>query len=166
MQRVKPMICIADLMDRCEKLQPFAAIDDDLACEFVAMVKHGQSIDCIYEILGLSPVKSKKLIRSSEIMMRCSIIYASCATYKIRMRKSPHRKRKLLFKHHKIKDTFSDAKQGLLDSGYRWLRRSYAEIKFGKIAVPKGVCYIKHGSLAVVETIKPTVFIVKFYEVS
>lgn len=160
------MICIADLMERCEKLQPFTAIDDDLACDLVAMIEQGQSIDCIYELLGLSPVKSKKLIRQSEIMMRCSIIYASCVTYKIRMRKTPRRKMKLEFKRHEITDTFSEAKQRLLDSGYRWLRRSYAEIKFGKIAVPKGVCYIKHGSLAVVETIKPTVFIVSFYEVS
>ena len=160
------MICIADLMERCEKLQPFTAIDDDFACDLVAMIEQGQSIDCIYELLGLSPVKSKKLIRQSEIMMRCSIIYASCVTYKIRMRKTPRRKMKLEFKRHEITDTFSEAKQRLLDSGYRWLRRSYAEIKFGKIAVPKGVCYIKHGSLAVVETIKPTVFIVSFYEVS
>ena len=160
------MICIADLMERCEKLQPFTGIDDDLACDLVAMIEQGQSIDCIYELLGLSPVKSKKLIRQSEIMMRCSIIYASCVTYKIRMRKTPRRKMKLEFKRHEITDTFSEAKQRLLDSGYRWLRRSYAEIKFGKIAVPKGVCYIKHGSLAVVETIKPTVFIVSFYEVS
>ena len=160
------MICIADLMERCEKLQPFTAIDDDLACDLVAMIEQGQSIDCVYELLGLSPVKSKKLIRQSEIMMRCSIIYASCVTYKIRMRKTPRRKMKLEFKRHEITDTFSEAKQRLLDSGYRWLRRSYAEIKFGKIAVPKGVCYIKHGSLAVVETIKPTVFIVSFYEVS
>ncbi len=160
------MICIAELMERCEKLQPFTAIDDDLACDLVAMIEQGQSIDCIYELLGLSPVKSKKLIRQSEIMMRCSIIYASCVTYKIRMRKTPRRKMKLEFKRHEITDTFSEAKQRLLDSGYRWLRRSYAEIKFGKIAVPKGVCYIKHGSLAVVETIKPTVFIVSFYEVS
>ena len=160
------MICIADLMERCEKLQPFTAIDDDLACDLVAMIEQGQSIDCIYELLGLSPVKSKKLIRSSEIMMRCSIIYASCVTYKIRMRKAPRRKMKIEFKRHEITDTFSEAKRCLLDSGYRWLRRSYAEIKFGKIAVPKGVCYIKHGSLAVVETIKPTVFIVSFYEVS
>ena len=42
----------------------------------------------------------------------------------------------------------------------------YAENKFGKIAVQKGVCYIKHGGFAVVETIKPTVFMVNFYEVS
>ena len=160
------MICIADLMERCEKLQPFTAIDDDLACDLVAMIEQGQSIDCIYELLGLSPVKSKKLIRQSEIMMRCSIIYASCVTYKIRMRKAPRRKMKLEFKRHERTDTFSEAKQRLLDSGYRWLRRSYAEIKFGKIAVPKGVCYIKHGSLAVVETIKPTIFLVNFYEVS
>ena len=160
------MICIADLMERCEKLQPFTAIDDDLACDLVAMIEQGQSIDCIYELLGLSPVKSKKLIRQSEIMMRCSIIYASCVTYKIRMRKAPRRKMKIEFKRHEITDTFSEAKQRLLDSGYRWLRRSYAEIKFGKIAVPKGVCYIKHGSLAVVETIKPIVFLVSFYEVS
>ena len=160
------MICIADLMERCEKLQPFTAIDDDLACDLVAMIEQGQSIDCIYELLGLSPVKSKKLIRQSEIMMRCSIIYASCVTYKIRMRKTPRRKMKLEFKRHERTDTFSEAKQRLLDSGYRWLRRSYAEIKFGKIAVPKGVCYIKHGSLAVVETIKPTIFLVNFYEVS
>jgi hypothetical protein len=160
------MIYIAELMERCEKLQPFSCIDDDLAIEFVSLIERGSSIECIYEMLGLSPVKSKKLIRSSEIMMRCSIIYASCVTYKIRMRKTPRRKMKLEFKRHEITDTFSEAKQRLLDSGYRWLRRSYAEIKFGKIAVPKGVCYIKHGSLAVVETIKPIVFLVSFYEVS
>lgn len=160
------MICIADLMERCEKLQPFTAIDDDLACEFVAMIEQGQGIECVYEMLGLSPLKAKKLIRQSEIMMRCNIIYASCVTYKIRMRKTPRRKMKLEFKRHEITDTFSEAKQRLLDSGYRWLRRSYAEIKFGKIAVPKGVCYIKHGSLAVVETIKPIVFLVSFYDVS
>jgi len=160
------MICIAELMERCEKLQPFSCIDDDLAIEFVRLIERGSSIECIYEMLGLSPVKAKKLIRSSEIMMRCNIIYASCVTYKIRMKKTPRRKMKLSFKHHKITDTFSEAKQGLLCSGYRWLRRSYAEIKFGKIAVPKGVCYIKHGSLAVVETIKPIVFLVSFYEVS
>ena len=160
------MICIAELMERCEKLQPFTAIDDELACEFVNTVEQGQSIECIYEMLGLSPVKSKKLIRSSDIMMRCSIIYSSCVTYKIRMRKAPRRKMKLEFKCHEITDTFSEAKQRILDSGYRWLRRSYAEIKFGKIAAPKGVCYIKHGSLAVVETIKPIVFLVSFYEVS
>lgn len=160
------MIYISDLMERCEKLQPFSCIDDDLAIEFVRLIERGSSIECIYEMLGLSPVKAKKLIRSSEIMMRCSIIYASCVTYKIRMRKTPRRKMKLEFKRHEITDAFSEAKQRLLDSGYRWLRRSYAEIKFGKIAVPKGVCYIKHGSLAVVETIKPTVFIVSFYEVS
>jgi hypothetical protein len=160
------MICIADLMERCEKLQPFTAINNDLACEFVAMVYQGQGIECIYEMLGLSPLKAKKLIRQSEIMMQCSIIYASCVTYKIRMRKATRRKMKIAFKRHEITDTFSEAKQRLLDSGYRWLRRSYAEIKFGKIAVPKGVCYIKHGSLAVVETIKPIVFLVNFYEVS
>lgn len=160
------MIYIAELMERCEKLQPFSYIDDDLAIEFVRLIERGSSIECIYEILGLSPVKAKKLIRSSEIMMRCNIIYASCVTYKIRMRKAKRRKMKLLFKHHKITGTFGEAKQGLIDSDYRWLRRSYAEIKFGKIAVLKGVCYIKHGSLAVVETIKPTVFLVNFYEVS
>ena len=160
------MIYIAELMERCEKLQPFSCIDDDLAIEFVRLIEHGSSIECIYEMLGLSPVKAKKLIRSSEIMMRCNIIYASCVTYKIRMRKAKRRKMKLSFKHYKITDTFSEAKQGLLDSGYRWLRRSYAENKFGKIAVQKGVCYIKHGGFAVVETIKPTVFMVNFYEVS
>ena len=160
------MIYIAELMERCEKLQPFSCIDDDLAIEFVRLIEHGSSIECIYEMLGLSPVKAKKLMRSSEIMMRCSIIYASCVTYKIRMRKAKRRKMKLSFKHHKITGTFSEAKQGLLDSGYRWLRRSYAENKFGKIAVQKGVCYIKHGGFAVVEAIKPTVFMVNFYEVS
>ena len=160
------MICITELMERCEKLQPFTAINNDLACEFVAIVEQGQSIECVYEMLGLSPVKAKKLIRQSEIMMRCSIIYASCVTYKIRMRKAPRRKMKLEFKHHETTDTFSEAKQRILDSGYRWLRRSYAEIKFGKIAVPKGVCYIKYGRLAVVETIKPHVFFVSIYEVS
>lgn len=160
------MIYIAELMERCEKLQPFSCINDDLAIEFVRLIERGSSIECIYEMLGLSPVKAKKLIRSSEIMMRCNIIYASCVTYKIRMRKAPRRKMKLSFKHHKITDTFSEAKQELLGAGYRWLRHSYAEIKFGKIAVPKGVCYIKHGSLAVVETIKPTIFLVNFYEVS
>lgn len=160
------MIYIAELMERCEKLQPFSRIDDDLAIEFVGLIERGSSIECIYEMLGLSPVKAKKLIRSSEIMMRCNIIYASCVTYKIRMRKHPRRKMKLSFKHHKITDTFSEAKQDLLNAGYRWLRRSYAEVKFGKIAVPKGVCYIKHGSLAVIETIKPVVFLVNFYEVS
>jgi len=160
------MICVAELMERCEKLQPFSHIDDDLAIEFVRLVELGSSIECIYEMLGLSPVKAKKLIRSSEIMMRCNIIYASCVTYKIRMRKAKRRKMNLSFKHHKITGTFSEAKQGLIDAGYRWLRRSYAEVKLGKIAVPKGVFYIKHGSLAVVETIKPLVFLVKFYEVS
>ena len=166
MQRVKPMICIAKLMERCEKLQPFSCIDDDLADEFVKLIEQGQSIECIYEMLGLSPVKSKQLIRSSEIMMRCNIIYASCVTYKIRIRKAKRRKMKLSFNHHKITDTFSEAKQELFDSGYRWIRRSYAENKFGKIAVQKGVCYIKHGCFAVVETIKPTVFLINFYEVS
>ena len=158
------MICIAELMERCEKLQPFTAIDDDLACEFVAMIEQGQSIECVYEMLGLSPLKAKKLIRQSEIMMRCSIIYASCATYKIRMQKAPRRRIMLAFKSHKITDTFSEAKQGLIDSGYQWLRRSYAEIKFYNSSAPKGVCYIRHGKIAVVETIKPHAFLVKFYE--
>ena len=160
------MIYIAELMERCEKLQPFSCIDDDLAIEFVRFIERGSSIECIYEMLGLSPVKAKKLIRSSEIMMRCNIIYASCVTYKIRIRKAQRRKMKLSFKHHKITGTFGEAKQELLESGYRWLRRSYAENKFGKIAVHKGVCYIKHGCFAVVETIKPTVFLINFYEVS
>lgn len=156
------MIYITELMERCEKLQPFSCIDDDLAIEFVRLIERGSSIECIYEMLGLSPVKAKKLIRSSEVMMRCNIIYASCVTYKIRMRKAQRRKMKLSFKHHKITGTFSEAKQGLIDAGYRWLRRSYAEVKFGKMAVPKGVCYIKHGSFAVIETIKPLVFWLNF----
>ena len=160
------MICIAELMDRCEKLQPFSAIDDDLACEFVAMIDQGQSIGCIYEMLGLSPLKAKKLIRQSEIMMRCGVIYALCATGTMKARKKKRRKFKLSHSHHEIYDTFRDARKFLLDSNCRWLRRSGVEAMFGSKNSPKGVCYIKDGWLVSVETIKPTIFAAIFYKVS
>ena len=166
MLRAKPMICVSDIEARCEKLRPFAEIADELASIFVAAVSYGLSIEFIYECLGLSALESKKLIRRSEIMMRCPIIYAICATYKIKMRKTPIRKARLVFIENKIVGTFAEAKEHLVNRElYQWLRRSYANAKYSGLKGMKGVIYVKHKRLAIVETIKPLVFMISIYEV-
>ena len=166
MQRVKPMICVSEIEARCENMRPFTAISDELASVFVDAVNHGLSLEFVYECLGLSALESKKLIRRSEIMMRCPLIYAICATYKIKMRKTPIRKARLVFIENKIVGTFAEAKEYLVISeSYRWLRRSYASAKYSSISDMKGVIYVKHKRLAIVETIKPLVFMISIYEV-
>lgn len=167
MQRVKPMICVSDVEARCEKLRPFTEINDELASVFIDAVEHGLSIEFIYECLGLSALESKKLIRRSEIMMRCQIIYAICATCRSKRRKTPKRKARLVFLENKIFGTFAEAKEYLVFSeSYRWRRRSYANAKYSGMNSMKGVIYVKHKRLAVVETIKPLVFMINIYEVS
>lgn len=165
--RAKPMICVSEIEAHCETMRPFTEINDDLATVFIDAVNHGVSIEFIYECLGLSALESKKLIRRSEAMMRCPIIYAICATYKIKMRKTPIRKARLVFIENKIVGTFAEAKEQLvLRESYRWLRRSYANVKYSGLSNMKGVIYVKHKHLAVVETIKPLVFMISIYEVS
>ena len=160
------MICISDIESRCESLRPFVDISDELAAVFVDVVSRGISIEFVYECLGLSALESKKLIRRSEIMMRCPIIYAICATYKIKMRKTPIRKARLVFLENKIVGTFAEAKELLVNrESFRWLRRSYANAKYRALSDIKGVIYVKHKRLAVVETIKPLVFMISVYEV-
>lgn len=160
------MICIAELMERCEKLQPFTAISDELAAVFVDVVNRGLSIEFIYECLGLSALGSKRLIRRSEVMMRCPIIYAICATCRSKRRKTPVRKARLAFIENKICGTFAEAKELLvMRESYRWMRRSYANAKYSGLNDLKGVIYVKHKRLAIVETIKPLVFMISIYEV-
>lgn len=160
------MICVSEIEARCETMRPFEEISDELAGVFVNAVNCGLSIEFVYECLGLSAIESKKLIRRSEIMMRCQIIYAICATYRIKMRKTPIRKARLVFIENKIVGTFSEAKEILVDrESYRWLRRSYANAKYSGLNNMKGVIYVKHKRLAVVETIKPLVFMISIYEV-
>ena len=81
------MICVSDVEARCEKLRPFTEINDELASVFIDAVEHGLSVEFVYECLGFSALKSKKLIRRSEIMMRCPIIYTICATCRSKRRK-------------------------------------------------------------------------------
>ena len=160
------MICVSEIFDRCEKLRPFTWISDEFAGVFVDALERGISIEFVYECLGLSALESKKLIRRSEIMMRCQIIYAICATYKIKMRKTPIRKARLVFIENKIVGTFAEAKEQLVNcESYRWLRRSYANAKYSWLGGMKGVIYVKHKRLAIVETIKPLVFMISVYEV-
>ena len=148
-------------------MRPFTEINGELASVFVNVVNQGLGIEFIYECLGLSALESKKLIRRSEIMMRCPIIYAICATCRSKRRKTPVRKAKLAFIENKICGTFAEAKELLvMRESYRWMRRSYANAKYSGLSGMKGVIYVKHKRLAVVETIKPLVFFVKFYEVS
>ena len=147
-------------------MRPFTEISDEQVSVFVDAVNQGLSIEFVYECLGLSALESKKLIRRSEIMMRCPIIYAICATYKIKMRKTPIRKARLVFIENKIVGTFTEAKEYLVMlESYRWLRRSYANAKYSGLHDMKGVIYVKHKRLAVVETIKPLVFMISIYEV-
>lgn len=147
-------------------MRPFTEINGELASVFVNVVNQGLGIEFIYECLGLSALKSKKLIRRSEIMMRCPIIYSICATYKIKARKTPKRKARLVFLENKIVGTFAEAKEYLVISeSYRWIRRSYANTKYSRMNSMKGVIYVKHKRLAIVETIKPLVFMIGIYEV-
>ena len=167
MQRANTMICVSEIEAHCETMRPFTEINDDLATVFIDAVNHGVSIDFIYECLGLSALESKKLIRRSEAMMRCPIIYSICATYKIKARKTPRRKARLTFIESKIFGTFAEAKELLvMRESYRWLRRSYANAKYSGLNSMKGVIYVKHKRLAVVETIKPLVFMICVYEVA
>lgn len=167
MQRVKPMICVSDVEARCEKSRPFTEINDELASAFIDAVEHGLSVEFVYECLGFSALKSKKLIRRSEVMMRCPIIYAICATCRSKRRKTPVRKAKLAFIENKICGTFAEAKELLvMRESYRWMRKSYANAKYSGLSGMKGVIYVKHKRLAVVETIKPLVFMINIYEVS
>ena len=166
MQRVKLMIYVSEIEAHCEKLRQFTEISDDLANVFVDVINHGLGIEFVYECLGLSALESKKLIRRSEIMMRCPVIYAICATYKIKMRKTPTRKARLVFIENKIVGTFAEAKEQLVNcESYRWMRRSYANAKYSGLTGMKGVIYVKHKRLAIVETIKPLVFMISIYEV-
>ena len=159
------MICISEVLERCEDMRPFTEISNDMASVFVEAVNCGLSIEFIYECLGLSALESKKLIRRSEAMMRCPVIYAICATYKIKIRKTPTRKARLVFIENKIVGTFAEAKEHLVyRESYRWLRRSYANAKYSGLKGMKGVIYVKHKRLAVVETIKPLVFMISIYE--
>ena len=159
------MICVSEIESRCEGLRPFVDISDELAAVFVDVVSRGISIEFVYECLGLSALESKKLIRRSEIMMRCPIIYAICATYKIKMRKTPIRKARLVLIENKIVGTFAEAKEQLVNcESYRWMRRSYASAKYSGLGGMKGVIYVKHKRLAIVETIKPLVFMISVYE--
>mgnify|MGYP003593590198 CR=1 FL=1 len=161
------MICVSEIEARCENMRPFTGINDELASVFVSAVSQGLSIEFIYECLGLSALKSKKLIRRSEVMMRCPIIYAICATCRSKRRKTPKRKARLVFLENKIFGTFAEAKEYLVVSeSYRWMRRSYANAKYSGMNSVKGVIYVKHKRLAVVETIKPLVFMINVYEVS
>ena len=160
------MICVSEIEALCEKLRPFTEICDELAAVFIDAVEHGVSIEFVYECLGLSVLGSKKLIRRSEIMMHCPIIYAICATFRSKRRKTPVRKAKLAFIENKICGTFAEAKEYLVMSeSYRWMRRSYANAKYSGINSMKGVIYVKHKRLAIVETIKPLVFMISIYEV-
>ena len=147
-------------------MRPFKDISDEIAGVFIDAVGRGLSIEFVYECLGLSALESKKLIRRSEVMMRCPTIYAICATYKIKMRKTPIRKARLVFIENKIVGTFAEAKEYLvMRESYRWLRRSYANAKYRGLSGMKGVIYVKHKRLAIVETIKPLVFMISVYEV-
>lgn len=167
MQRVKPMICVSEIAERCENMRPFTEINGELASVFVNVVNQGLGIEFVYECLGLSALESKKLIRRSEVMMRCPIIYAICATCRSKRRKTPVRKAKLAFIENKICGTFAEAKELLvMRESYRWMRRSYANAKYSGMNSMKGVIYVKHKRLAVVETIKPLVFVINIYEVS
>ena len=160
------MICIAELMDRCERLRPFTEIGDEIAAVFIDAVEHGLSIEFVYECLGLSVLGSKKLIRRSEIMMSCPIIYAICATCRSKMLRKPTRKSRLVFIENKIVGTFAEAKEYLVISeSYRWMRRSYANAKYSGMNSMTGVIYVKNKRLAIVETIKPLVFMISIYEV-
>ena len=166
MQRVKPMICVSEIEERCEALRPFTEIGDELAAVFIDAVEHGVSIEFVYECLGLSALKSKKLIRRSEVMMRCPIIYSMCATCRSKRRKIPKRKARLVFLENMICGTFAEAKEYLvMGESYRWMRRSYANEKYSRMNSMKGVIYVKHKRLAIVETIKPLVFMISIYEV-
>ena len=166
MQRVKPMICVSEIEARCENMRPFTEINDELASVFVSAVSQGLSIEFIYECLGLSALGSKRLIRRSEVMMRCPIIYAICATCRSKRRKTQKRKAKLAFIENKICGTFAEAKELLvMRESYRWMRRSYANAKYSGMNSMKGVIYVKHKRLAIVETIKPLVFMISIYEV-
>ena len=166
MLRVNTMICVSEIEERCEKLRPFIEIGDELAAVFIDAVEHGLSIEFVYECLGLSALASKKLIRRSEIMMSSPIIYAICATCRSKRRKTPKRKARLVFLENKIVGTFAEAKEYLVISeSYRWMRRSYANAKYSGLNGIKGVIYVKHKRMAVVETIKPLVFMISVYEV-
>ena len=159
------MICVSDIEAHCDGMRPFAEINDELAGVFVDAVEHGLSIEFVYECLGLSALASKKLIRRSEIMMSCPIIYAICATCRSKRRKKPTRKARLVFIENKIVGTFAEAKEYLVISeSYRWIRRSYANAKYSGINSMKGVIYVKNKRLAIVETIKPLVFMINIYE--
>lgn len=165
MLRVNTMICVSEIEERCETLRPFIEIGDELAAVFIDAVEHGLSIEFVYECLGLSALKSKKLIRRSE-MMRCPIIYSICATCRSNRRKTLKRKARLAFLENKIVGKFADAKEYLvMRESYRWMRRSYANAKYSGLNDMKGVIYVKHKRLAIVETIKPTVFMISVYEV-
>lgn len=160
------MMCISDIEAHCDGMRPFAEINDELAGVFVNAVEHGLSIEFVCECLGLSALASKKLIRRSEIMMSCPIIYAICATCRSKRRKKPTRKARLAFLENKIVGKFADAKEYLvMRESYRWMRRSYANAKYSGLNDMKGVIYVKHKRLAIVETIKPTVFMISVYEV-
>ena len=166
MQRVKPMICVSEIEERCETLRPFTEIGDELAAVFIDAVEHGLSIEFVYECLGLSALASKKLIRRSEIMMSCPIIHAICATCRSKRLRKPTRKARLVFIENKIVGTFAEAKEYLVISeSYRWMRRSYANAKYSGMNSMKGVIYVKNKRLAIVETIKPLVFMISIYEV-
>ena len=160
------MICVSEIEARCEKLCPFKDISDEIAGVFIDAVERGLSIEFVYECLGLSALESKKLIRRSEIMMRCPIIYAICATCRSKKRKTPKRKARLVFIENKIVGTFAEAKEYLVISElYRWMRRGYANAKYSGLSGMKGVIYVKHKRVAIVETIKPLVFMISIYEV-
>ena len=166
MQRAKPMICVSEIEARCENMRPFKDISDEIAGAFIDAVEHGLSIEFIYECLGLSALRSKRLIRRSEVMMRSPIIYAICATCRSKRRKTPVRKARLAFIENKICGTFAEAKELLvMRESYRWMRRSYANAKYSGMNSMKGVIYVKHKRLAIVETIKPLVFMISIYEV-
>ena len=85
----------------------------------------------------------------------------------IQEKKNAKRKARLVFLENKIFGTFAEAKEYLVVSeSYRWMRRSYANAKYSGMNSMKGVIYVKHKRLAVVETIKPLVFMINIYEVS
>ena len=160
------MICVSEIFERCEKLQPITNISDSLAREFVEAIDLGLSIGFVYDCIGFSSREAKRVIRRSKVMMSSPVINAICVTKKRKAIKTKAGKPRLVFSGSNVFGLFSDAKAHLLENDYKWLVRRYGHAKFGKNATPNGVLYIKQGWLAVVETIKPHVFFVSIYEVS